>query len=504
MKYSLIPYIRKDRVNSNGECPINIRYTTNRKILNIPIGEVIKPENWDDEFHFPKQNKSYNFREVVRVLELKRNELEKIINEHENRYNHPPSINDLKGLLTNKTPKSKNLSVVHILEEYIQFLIKKPKISPNTIKVFKTTKNHFSNFEKSDGRTFTIYDINKSVLESFSSYLLFLDLQISSVGKYVKSIKIFLNKYVIEELNLDINQTFKNVKTDKEERDKKDVLTLHELELLKYNVFYSNYDVEEYNRENKDFKLVKYDLTDKEVLIGKVFLMLCSTGLSYIDLMKLNFYNFQKIDLKELKLKIEKESKLTIDPKDILDQGIIIKIERTKLNKDNECIIPVFGMTLDLITSEFFRIIGGTELYGEIYEGIRQTENQRLKLFWKKLQRLIQLKEENKIVSDRVFPTLSNQFFNREIKLLFKKIGVNKIESITKRDRNKTTIIKHKYDLISSHTGRRTYISINLQKGIRPDTLMKTTGHRSYETMLIYVQQQQDSIFKEMYSKIDN
>jgi len=33
---------------------------------------------------------------------------------------------------------------------------------------------------------------------------------------------------------------------------------------------------------------------------------------------------------------------------------------------------------------------------------------------------------------------------------------------------------------------------------------MKTTGHRSYETMLIYVQQQQNSIFKEMYDKIDN
>ena len=64
--------------------------------------------------------------------------------------------------------------------------------------------------------------------------------------------------------------------------------------------------------------------------------------------------------------------------------------------------------------------------------------------------------------------------------------------------------VKKKYELISSHTGRRTYISINLEKGIRPDTLMKTTGHRSYETMLIYVQQHQDSIFKEMYDKIDN
>jgi integrase len=504
MKYTLITYIRKDRVNSKGECPINIRYTFNRKILNIPVGVVIKPENWDDEFDFPKQNKSYNFREIVKMIELKRSELEKVVMNFQEKYNHLPSIDDLKKLINNSTPKSKNLSVISNLEDYIQFLTKKPKISPNTIKVFKSTKNHYINFEKSEGKTFTIYDLNKSILESFSSYLLFQDLQVSSVGKYVKSIKTFLNKYVIEELNLDINQTFRNVKTEKEDRDKKDVLTLHELELLKFNVFYSNYNVEEYNKKTNDFRLVRYDLTDREILVGKIFLMLCSTGLSYIDLMKLNFYHFHKIDLKELKRKTENDINQNEQGRRILDQGIIIKIERTKLNKDNECIIPIFGITLDLITSELFRVIGGIELYGEIYEEIKPSEKERITLFWKKLQQVIRMKEDGRINSDKIFPTFSNQYFNREIKLLFKKIGVDGIESITKRDRKKTTIIKHKYDLICSHTGRRTYISINLQKGIRPDTLMKTTGHRSYETMLIYVQQQQDSIFKEMYDKIDN
>lgn len=504
MKSTLIPYIRKDRVNSKGECPVNIRYTYNRKILNIPVGIVIKPEYWNSQNNYPIQNNSYNFREVIRRIELKLSEIENVIKEYENRYFEKPTISDLKGLLSNSLPKSRDLSVIGNLEKYIEFLNKKPKISPNTIKIFKTTKNHFTNFQKDESKSLTIYDLNKSVLERFSSYLLYQDLQVSSVGKYVKSMKIFLNKYVIEELNLDINQTFRNVKTEKEDRDKKDVLTIQELELLKYNVFYSNYNIEEYNKVNKDQKLVKYDLTDREILVGKIFLMLCSTGLSYIDLMKLNFYNFHKIDLKELKRKIGVQTKNEENKREELDQGIIIKIERTKLNKDNECIIPVFGITLDLITSELFRLIGGVELYGEIYEDIKQSESERMRLFWKKLQLVMRKRIEGTIKTDQIFPTLSNQYFNREIKLLFKKIGVNSIESITKRDRNKTTIVKHKYDLISSHTGRRTYISINLQKGIRPDTLMKTTGHRSYETMLIYVQQQQDSIFKEMYDKIDN
>ena len=103
-----------------------------------------------------------------------------------------------------------------------------------------------------------------------------------------------------------------------------------------------------------------------------------------------------------------------------------------------------------------FRVIGGIELFGEIYENIKQIETERTKLFWKKLQQVIRMKEQGRIKLDNVFPTFSNQYFNREIKLLFKKIGVDGIESITKRDRKKTTIIKHKYDLICSHTGRRT------------------------------------------------
>ena len=507
MRYTLKPYIRLDRINSKGECPVNIRYTFQRKILNVPVGIVIQPKFWNDDIDYPIQNNTYNFKEVIRKIDQKQTEIENQVSEYYRRYMTYPNIQELKQLLTNDPnyiSKTKNLSITKNLEDYIELLNRTPTVSPNTIKVFKTTLRHFTGFEKENNKSFTVYDINKSVLEKFSSYLYFKDLQISSVGKYVKAIKIFLNKFVIEELNLDINQTYRNVKIVKEERTKRDVLTLHELELLKYNVFYSNYNVEEYNKENRGLKLTKYELTEKEILIGKIFLMLCSTGLSFIDLMKLNFFNFHKIDLTELMRKNGVELKKKANKKDAIDHGIIIKIERTKMNTDNECIIPVFGITLDLITSELFRIIGGVELEGDIAESLNLSEKKRLEFFWKVLQRVIKMKENGRINNDKVFTTISNQFFNREIKLLFKKIGVNSIESITKRDRNKTTIIKHKYDLISSHTGRRTYISINLQKGIRPDTLMRTTGHKSYETMMIYVQQQQDSIFRELYDKIEN
>ncbi len=508
MKYSLIPYIRKDRVNSKGECPINIRYTFKRKMLNIPVGMVIKPENWDDEDDFPIQNKSYNFKEIVKRIELKKDELETILSEYYFKYGTYPSIDDMKGLINNDVPKSKDLTIVGNLEKYIEHLSKNTNTQPNTIKIFKTTKRHFSDFEIYQKKTYSVYDLNKSVLESFSFFLIQKDLQISSVGKYVKSIKIFLSKYVMEELNLDINQTFRNVKTPTEERDKNDVLTIQELELLKYNVFFSNYQVEEYNRKHKDLKLVKYDLTDREILIGKIFLLLCSTGLSYVDVMKLSINNFYRVNLEEMKRKTNSENSSKSNENnsdyDELEYGILIKIERTKIKKDNLCVIPVFGNTLDVLTSEIFRLNTGVELSGDIYEDIGLDENERIKFFWKNLQKSIRMKDEGTLKRDEIFHPISNPYFNREIKKLFKKIGVNDRITLTKRDRNRTSVVKYKYDLISSHTGRRTYISINLEKGIRPDTLMKTTGHKSYETMLVYIQQKEDNIFKEMYTKIEN
>jgi RimK family alpha-L-glutamate ligase len=89
-----------------------------------------------------------------------------------------------------------------------------------------------------------------------------------------------------------------------------------------------------------------------------------------------------------------------------------------------------------------FRVIGGIELYGEIYEEIKPSEKERITLFWKKLQQVIRMKEDGRINSDKIFPTFSNQYFNREIKLLFKKIGVD--AKIVKIDKIDESIKMHK------------------------------------------------------------
>ena len=47
--------------------------------------------------------------------------------------------------------------------------------------------------------------------------------------------------------------------------------------------------------------------------------------------------------------------------------------------------------------------------------------------------------------------------------------------------------ISPKYELIGTHTGRRTFIVNGLSRGIAPNIMMKWTGHSSYSTMKPYI-----------------
>ena len=44
-----------------------------------------------------------------------------------------------------------------------------------------------------------------------------------------------------------------------------------------------------------------------------------------------------------------------------------------------------------------------------------------------------------------------------------------------------------KHDMISTHTARRTFITISLEKGMRPDIVMSITGHKSYSSFKKYI-----------------
>lgn len=44
-----------------------------------------------------------------------------------------------------------------------------------------------------------------------------------------------------------------------------------------------------------------------------------------------------------------------------------------------------------------------------------------------------------------------------------------------------------KWQLLSSHVARRTFVTISLERGMRPKVVMSITGHRSFKTMKKYI-----------------
>jgi integrase len=89
---------------------------------------------------------------------------------------------------------------------------------------------------------------------------------------------------------------------------------------------------------------------------------------------------------------------------------------------------------------------------------------------------------------DNSLPVISNQKMNQAIKSLCDSAKINQEISI-QRYRGAIRIDSKipKYDLITTHTARRTFITLSLEKGIRPEVVMSITGHKDYRTFKAYI-----------------
>lgn len=90
--------------------------------------------------------------------------------------------------------------------------------------------------------------------------------------------------------------------------------------------------------------------------------------------------------------------------------------------------------------------------------------------------------------NDYLLPKIYNHRYNNYIKELCKLSDINEI--ITKTSYVGTTKIvttKPKYELITSHTARRTFITQSMLRGIPTEIIMKVSGHKDYKTMSKYI-----------------
>lgn len=104
---------------------------------------------------------------------------------------------------------------------------------------------------------------------------------------------------------------------------------------------------------------------------------------------------------------------------------------------------------------------------------------------------------------DKVLPVISNQKMNDYIKELGKLAGIDtKIRITQYKGHDRIDTIYPKYELLCTHTGRKTFICKALSLGIPPNVVMKWTGHSDYKAMKPYIDIA-DSIKVDAMSRFD-
>jgi len=95
-------------------------------------------------------------------------------------------------------------------------------------------------------------------------------------------------------------------------------------------------------------------------------------------------------------------------------------------------------------------------------------------------------------------PVISNQKMNVYLKEALKIAGINqpvKVVRIAGNQRKEE--FKKKYEVIGTHTARRTFITLSIEAGIPPEAIMKITGHSDYAMMKKYLKITDNFVQKE-------
>lgn len=117
----------------------------------------------------------------------------------------------------------------------------------------------------------------------------------------------------------------------------------------------------------------------------------------------------------------------------------------------------------------------------------------------KQAQQIVQkYLDKNLPVESYLLPVYSNQKMNAYIKEVCKQAGIS---SIIKKNRysgkRRVDIMKPKYDFITMHTGRKTFVTLSLLRGMQSDIIRRITNHSDYRTMLIYADLNKQSVINE-------
>ncbi len=119
-------------------------------------------------------------------------------------------------------------------------------------------------------------------------------------------------------------------------------------------------------------------------------------------------------------------------------------------------------------------------------------------------KRLMKKYEYIKLCSNEVFPKIELQTINNVLKVIGKKYRIDSdVRVVIQKGSELLEQNVAKYEKLTSHVGRKTFISNTLAMGIPADIVMKWTGHSDYKAMKPYIDLT-DKTKKAEMSKFDN
>jgi integrase len=105
---------------------------------------------------------------------------------------------------------------------------------------------------------------------------------------------------------------------------------------------------------------------------------------------------------------------------------------------------------------------------------------------------------------DWELPIISNQKYNDNIKDLCKGAGIDTSTTIVEyRGNGRKEVTEPKWKFISSHTARRTFITLALKANKLPEKVMKISGHKSRTSFQRYVRITQEEAVEDMRDLFD-
>ncbi len=83
---------------------------------------------------------------------------------------------------------------------------------------------------------------------------------------------------------------------------------------------------------------------------------------------------------------------------------------------------------------------------------------------------------------------LSIQKMNDLLKPIAKLAGIDEtIKIVDYAGNQKKEMVYQKWELVTTHVARKTFVTLSLQRGMRPETVMEITGHKDFRTLKKYI-----------------